>query len=50
MFGRIGQEFQCLEGYRKNYNVWKDRARIPTFKATRQQFQCFEGSGQNYGV
>ena len=55
MFERIRSDCQCLVGYSQNSNVWKDtvwkdRAKIPTFKTIRQQFQCFEGSGQNYGV
>ena len=31
MFGRIGHEFQCLERSEKNWNVYKDKARIPMF-------------------
>ena len=29
MFGKIGPEFQCLEGEKENSNVYKDRARNP---------------------
>ena len=32
MFGKIGPEFQCLEGEKENSNVYKDRARIPMKK------------------
>ena len=31
MFGRIRYEFQCLEGWNKNSNVWKDKRRIAIF-------------------
>ena len=29
MFGRIGQEFQCLEGYDQNCNVFEGEVKIP---------------------
>ena len=29
MFGRIRLEFQCLERYGQNSNVWTDKIRIP---------------------
>ena len=31
MFGRIRWEFQCLEVYGQNCNVWKDMVRFPMF-------------------
>ena len=30
-FKRIGLGFQCLKGYGKNPNVWKDNVGIPKF-------------------
>ena len=43
MFERIGPEFQCLEREGDNYNVWKDRARIPMFARIKPGFQYLEG-------
>ena len=43
MLGKIRSEFQCLEGYGHNSNVWKDRNRIAVFKRIRPEFQCLEG-------
>ena len=31
MFGRIRLEFQCLERYSQNSNVWKDKPKILIF-------------------
>ena len=42
LFGRIRTEFQCLEGYGQNANVWKNQVRIPMFARIRSEFQCFE--------
>ena len=35
MFGRITSEFQCLKGLGQNFNVLKDRAKIPLFRTIR---------------
>ena len=48
MFGRIGQEFQCLEEKDQNYEVWKDRVRIPMFGRRGPEFYCLKGEGQNF--
>ena len=32
MFGKIRKEFQCLEGWDKNSNVWKDGKNSNVFK------------------
>ena len=32
MFERIGLEFQCLQTWGQNSNVYKTRARIPMFE------------------
>ena len=45
MFGTKGPEFQCVERYVQNSNVWKDRARILMFGRIR-----LERSGQNCSV
>ena len=37
MFGRIRSEFQCLEAYGQNANVWKDKTRIPMFRRIRSK-------------
>ena len=42
MFGRIRKEFQCVERQDQNFNVWKDRARIPMSGWIRQKFQSLE--------
>ena len=38
MFGRIRSEFQCLEGYGKNSNVWKDKDKNPMFGGIKREF------------
>ena len=38
MFGRIGPEFQCLEGQSQNSNVWKDKVKLLMFERIRQAF------------
>ena len=38
MFEGIRPEFQCLEGYRQNSNVWKERDRILMFGGIRREF------------
>ena len=43
MFKRIRQEFQCLEGWGTNSNVWKDKTRISMFRKKGQEFQGMEG-------
>ena len=43
MSGKIRPEFQCLEREGDNYNVWKDRARIPMFARIKPGFQYLEG-------
>ena len=40
----------AVEGYDKNFNVYKDRARIPMFIITRPEFQWLEGWSQNSNV
>ena len=39
MFGRIGQEFQCLEGYDQDCNVYEGEVRIPMSGRRRPEFQ-----------
>ena len=39
MFGRIGQEFQCLEGYDKTSNVFEGEVRIPVSGRRGPEFQ-----------
>ena len=50
MCGVIRPDFQCLEEQGQNFNVWKDRARIPVFRRIRPKFQCVEELGQNSNV
>ena len=38
MFGGVRSEFQCLQGYGQNSNVWKDNDRIPIFEGIRPEF------------
>ena len=38
MFGRIRSEFQYLEGYDQNLNVWEDNIGIPMFGGIRPKF------------
>ena len=40
MLGRIGSEFQCLTKYGQNFNVRKDKIRIPMFNKIGPEFQC----------
>ena len=42
MFGKITQEFQCLEGYKKNSDILKDEIKILKFKRKRKEIQCLE--------
>ena len=42
MFRRIRQEFQCLEGYKKNSNILKDKITILKFKRKRKEITCLE--------
>ena len=37
VFGRIRWEFQCLEVYGQNCNVWKDMLRIGMFGRVRSE-------------
>ena len=43
MFGRIGQEFQCLERYDKNSNVFEAEVRIPMSGRRGPEFQFLKG-------
>ena len=40
----VGPESLCLEGYDQNFNIYRNRARIPMFETIRSenQFQCLE--------
>ena len=38
VFGRIRLEFQCLERYGQNSNVWTDKFRIPMYGQIRPEF------------
>ena len=40
MFIKRGPEFQCLEKENKNYNVWKDKIKIPVFAMIRSELEC----------
>ena len=40
MFIKRGPEFQRLEGYGKNSNVCKNKARSPMFERMRSKFLC----------
>ena len=39
MFTRVGQEFQCLEGYNHNSNVFEGEVRIPMSGRRGPEFQ-----------
>ena len=43
MFGRIRQEFECLQEEDQNSNVWNDKVRIPIFGRKGPELQYFEG-------
>ena len=40
MFIKRGPEFQFLEKENKNYNVWKDKIKIPVFAMIRSELEC----------
>ena len=42
MFGKIRGEFQCLEGYKKNSNILKDKITILKFKRKRKKIQSLK--------
>ena len=50
MFGSIRSELQCLEGYGRNSNVWKNRAKLPMFGRPRPEFQCLKRKDKKLNV
>ena len=45
MFERRSSEFQYLEGYGQNSNVWKNKVRILMSGRLSWEFQCLDESG-----
>ena len=42
IFERIGLEYQCFKGERRNTSVSKDRAGIPVFERIVSEYQCLK--------